>query len=65
MTMTPSVVNGARSRLMLIVGATKAEPLAGWISHDGALPVERVKRTNTTVVADAAAAARLGENGSR
>jgi len=59
MTMTPAVINRARSRMVLAVGGTKAEPLAGWMLHDSALPIERVKRTATTVITDVAGAAEL------
>ena len=59
MTMTPAVVNGARARMVLAVGAAKAGPLAGWMLHDPALPVERVKRTATTLITDVAGAAKL------
>jgi 6-phosphogluconolactonase/glucosamine-6-phosphate isomerase/deaminase len=54
MTLTPPVVNAARSRLILTFGADKADALAGW---DG--PVSRVKRSSTVVFADHAAAGRL------
>jgi 6-phosphogluconolactonase len=60
MTMTPAVVNAARARMVLVVGAGKAAPLAGWLLHRADLPVERVRRADTTVIADVAAAADLG-----
>jgi 6-phosphogluconolactonase len=60
MTMTPAVVNSARARLVLVVGAGKAAPLAGWLLHRADLPIERVRRSGTTVIADVAAAADLG-----
>jgi 6-phosphogluconolactonase/glucosamine-6-phosphate isomerase/deaminase len=59
MTLTPSVVNAARHRMVLASGAAKAAPLRGWLLHDAALPIERVHRTDTLVVVDAAAAAQL------
>ena len=59
MTLTPATVNGARARMVLAVGAAKAGPLAGWMLHDPELPIERVKRTGTTLITDAAGAARL------
>ncbi len=61
MTMTPMVVNAARARLMEIVGDDKAPMVARWLLHDTALPVEHVRRTNTTVLMDAGAAAELPE----
>ena len=60
MTMTPAVVNAARARLVLVVGAGKAAPLAGWLLHRADLPVRRVRRSDTTVITDEAAAADLG-----
>ncbi len=60
MTMTPALVNAARARMVLVVGVGKAAPLAGWLLHRVALPVGRVRRTHTTVIADVAAAAGLG-----
>ena len=61
MTILPSVVNGARWRMALIAGADKADAVGGWMSHDAALPIERVRRTNTTVVLDQLAAAELDQ----
>jgi 6-phosphogluconolactonase len=59
MTLTPGIVNSARLRMVLVVGSAKASPLAGWLLHDAVLPIARVKRANTTVIADAGAAADL------
>jgi 6-phosphogluconolactonase/glucosamine-6-phosphate isomerase/deaminase len=59
MTLTPAVVNAARHRLMHAPGVEKAAPLARWLLHDQALPVERVHRTNTLLIIDRAAAADL------
>jgi 6-phosphogluconolactonase/glucosamine-6-phosphate isomerase/deaminase len=53
MTLTPPVVNAARSRVVLAFGAGKADALARWGG-----PVSRLKRTSTVVFTDAAAAAR-------
>jgi 6-phosphogluconolactonase/glucosamine-6-phosphate isomerase/deaminase len=55
MTMTPSVVNAARGRVILTFGVGKAAALARW---DG--PVSRVKRTSTVVFTDRAGARRAG-----
>jgi 6-phosphogluconolactonase/glucosamine-6-phosphate isomerase/deaminase len=57
MTITPLVVNAARSRLMLTYGVSKAPVVARWIRRDPRLPVDRVRRTDTWVFLDAAAAA--------
>ncbi len=59
MTLTPSVVNGARARMLLAVGKSKAGPLADWVTSRGDLPINRVKRTSTTLIVDSAAAAKL------
>ena len=56
MTLTPRVVNGARGRVVLVTGATKAGIVARWMLRDPTLPVDRVRRTGTVVVLDHAAA---------
>ena len=56
MTLTPPVVNGARWRVVQVVGQSKADPLRRWLAGDRSLPVTAVRRTNTLVVADPAAA---------
>ncbi len=55
MTLTPTVVNAARSRLLLATGSAKASVLHGWLHGDPALPVQRVRRTGTLVILDRAA----------
>jgi 6-phosphogluconolactonase/glucosamine-6-phosphate isomerase/deaminase len=59
MTLTPRVVNAARSRLMLTHGAAKAPMVARWLLRDPDLPVDRVRRSDTWVFVDAAAVADL------
>ena len=59
MTLTPVAVNSARSRVALIAGAGKAEPLARWMLGAPDLPISHLRRAKTTVIADSAAAARL------
>ncbi|MCU1394635.1 MAG: pgl pgi [Ilumatobacteraceae bacterium] len=59
MTLLPRVVNGARARMLLVVGAAKADPLAGWIERGESLPVAHVKRTDTTLFLDGPAASAL------
>lgn len=59
MTLTPRVVNRARARMVLVTGTAKAEPLEAWLFGNTDLPVRRVRRGDTTVIADEAAAARL------
>ncbi|MGD9995379.1 MAG: 6-phosphogluconolactonase [Ilumatobacteraceae bacterium] len=56
MTLTPSVVNAARLRVVLVAGASKRTALERWLAGDRSVPVHRVHRTNTIVVVDAAAA---------
>ena len=55
-TLTPPVVNRARSRVLLVAGAAKREPLARWLAGDRSLPVSAVRRTSTLLVVDTAAA---------
>jgi 6-phosphogluconolactonase/glucosamine-6-phosphate isomerase/deaminase len=59
MTLTPSVVNGARSRLVLTYGSSKAPAVQRWLLGDRSLPVARLRRTGTWVMLDPAAAAEL------
>jgi 6-phosphogluconolactonase len=56
MTLSPSVVNAARARVVLAVGATKRPMLDAWLAGERTLPVQRVRRTDTLVVVDEAAA---------
>jgi 6-phosphogluconolactonase/glucosamine-6-phosphate isomerase/deaminase len=56
MTITPGVVNAARSRVVLAVGASKRPMVERWLAGDTSLPVQRVRRTDTVVVLDTAAA---------
>ena len=60
MTLTPQVVNAARHRLVLAPGAAKAGPMQHWLLGDATLPIQRVRRADTVVVIDTAAAAQLG-----
>ncbi len=62
MTLTPSVVNAARSRLMLTFGESKAPMVQRWSLRDAELPVTRVRRTHTWVMLDRAAAAELPQS---
>lgn len=59
MTLTPAVVNAARHRLVLATGADKAVPVERWLLGDASLPVQHVHRTDTVLVLDREAAARL------
>ena len=59
MTLTVNTVNAARHRLVLATGTAKAPVIERWLLHDHGLPIDRVSRTNTVIVLDADAAARL------
>ena len=59
MTLTVHAVNAARRRLVLATGPAKAPVIERWLLHDHALPIDRVRRTDTIVVLDIDAAARL------
>jgi 6-phosphogluconolactonase/glucosamine-6-phosphate isomerase/deaminase len=59
MTLTPTVVNAARARMMLTFGPSKAPMVQRWLLRDVALPVSRVRRGDTVVMLDPAAAADL------
>jgi 6-phosphogluconolactonase/glucosamine-6-phosphate isomerase/deaminase len=65
MTLTPQVVNAAQARLVLTYGASKAPMVRRWLSGDVELPVSRVRRDDTWVLLDPAAAAELGDEPSR
>lgn len=56
MTLTPAAVNGARSRVVLITGASKAPVVARWLDGDPTVPVQRVERESTVLFLDEAAA---------
>jgi 6-phosphogluconolactonase/glucosamine-6-phosphate isomerase/deaminase len=59
-TLTPRTVNEARHRLLFVAGASKAEVLAAYVQNSNpSLPICRVNRTDTLVVADREAAALL------
>ncbi len=59
MTLTPMVVNRARTRLMLTFGRSKAPMVARWLLRDPELPVDRLRRSSTLVFVDPAAVADL------
>lgn len=58
MTLTRSVVNAARSRVVLTTGVAKRPMVERWLSGDRSLPVSSVRRSSTTVFLDDAAAPR-------
>jgi 6-phosphogluconolactonase len=59
MTLTVPTVNAARHRVVLATGAAKAPVVERWLLHDPTLPIQRVRRANTTLILDADAASRL------
>ena len=59
MTLTPGVVNAARSRLVLTVGSSKAAMIERWFHGDAQIPIDRVRRDGTVVFLDQEAASRL------
>ena len=59
MTLTPVVVNAARSRLMLTFGESKAPMVRRWLLRDDSIPVARLRRADTWAMLDPAAAADL------
>ncbi len=56
MTLTCSVVNRARSRVVLASGVAKRPVIERWLLADRALPITAVRRSDTWVFLDAAAA---------
>lgn len=59
MTLTPSVVNAARARVVLVTGAGKADVVRRWLLRDPQLPITRVRSTGTFVFLDPRAASEL------
>jgi len=59
MTLTPSVVNASRCRLVYVLGRDKAKVMSRWLLGDDSPPIGLVERTNTVVVLDAEAASLL------
>lgn len=56
MTLTRRVVNGARSRVVLALGAAKRPMVERWLLGDRSIPITAVRGTGTVVFLDAAAA---------
>jgi 6-phosphogluconolactonase/glucosamine-6-phosphate isomerase/deaminase len=65
MTLTPPVVNAARSRLMLTSGESKAPMVRRWLLGDPSIPVTRLRRSDTWAMLDRAAASELPEPSAR
>lgn len=60
MTLTRSVVNDARSRVVLTLGADKRPMVERWLLLDASIPITSVRRAATWVFLDDAAAPRAG-----
>lgn len=56
MTLTPIVVNAARSRLVLAAGIEKRPVVERWLAGDASIPISAVRRTATTAFLDRHAA---------
>lgn len=52
MTLTRRVVNGARSRVVLVMGGAKRPVVERWLLLDRSLPITAVRRTDTVVFLD-------------
>lgn len=59
MTLTPMVVNGARCRVVLTLGPSKAKMVERWMQGDPDIPIANVRRRDTIVFLDREAASRL------
>ncbi len=59
MTLTGRVVDAARARLVLTMGASKRPMVERWLLRDPSLPISGVRRTATVAVLDPAAAPRV------
>jgi 6-phosphogluconolactonase len=62
MTLTYPIINRSRRILWLVTGSEKAEPLVRLRDADPAIPAGRVRHDEVLVLADYAAAAKLGRN---
>jgi 6-phosphogluconolactonase/glucosamine-6-phosphate isomerase/deaminase len=61
MTLTFPIINRSRRILWLVTGGEKAEPLVRLRDGDRSIPASRVRRDGALILADRAAADRLGE----
>lgn len=59
MTLTPPVINTARSRMVLTYGTAKSPVVQRWLLRDPDVPIDRVRRSGTWAFIDPAAAADL------
>ena len=59
MTLTPLVVNAARSRMVIASGTGKAPAVRRWLLRDRTIPIDKVRRKGTKAFFDPAAASEL------
>ena len=59
MTLTPTPINQARSRLILATGKVESAMVQRWLDRDRSIPVTHVRRSGTTLFLDHAAASKL------
>ena len=62
MTLTYPILNRSRRILWLVTGSEKAEILARLLAEDPSIPAGRVRTDHAVVIADRAAASRLGKD---
>lgn len=62
MTLTYPILNRARQRLWLVTGSEKAEMLPRLLSRDVSIPAGGIRDDDSLVIADRAAASRVGDN---
>jgi 6-phosphogluconolactonase len=62
MTLTYPILNRSRRILWVVTGSDKVDALARLRAADGSIPAGRIQRENAVILADRAAAQRLGAN---
>jgi 6-phosphogluconolactonase len=62
MTLTYPILNRSRRILWVVTGSDKVDALARLRDADGSIPAGRIQRENAAILADRAAAERLGAN---
>jgi 6-phosphogluconolactonase len=62
MTLTYPILNRSRRILWVVTGSDKVAALAQLRNADGSIPAGQIQRENAVILADRAAAERLGAN---
>jgi 6-phosphogluconolactonase len=62
MTLTYPILNRSRRILWVVTGSDKVDALAQLRDADGSIPAGRIQRENAVILADRAAAVKLGAN---